>query len=77
MDNFSVLSNVAYMCLREVPRCQAPRLHRLGTAPHPQANLIPPDLLCEESAGIHTRTLVVSVGVGGSTTARQLPSHPP
>ena len=28
----------------EVPRGQAPRLHRVGPAPHPQANLIPPDL---------------------------------
>ena len=33
-----------------------PRLHRLGAAPHPQANLIPPDLLRAESAGINTRT---------------------
>ena len=41
---------------REVPRGQAPRLHRLGVASHPQANLIPPDLLREESAGINTRT---------------------
>jgi len=40
----------------EVPRGQAPRLLRLGAAPLPQANLIPPDLLREESAGIHTRT---------------------
>jgi hypothetical protein len=28
----------------EVPWGQAPRLHRLGSAQHPQANLIPSDL---------------------------------
>ena len=42
------------MC--EVPRGQAPRLHRLGSAQHPQANLIPSDLPREGSAGINTRT---------------------
>ncbi len=43
-----------YVALVKYLGVKAPRLHRLGSAPHPQANFIPPDLSREGLAGIDT-----------------------
>ena len=63
------------MC--EVPRGQAPRLHRLGQAQHPQANLIPSDLPREGSAGITPELREESVEVSGFTPPVETPVAPP
>jgi hypothetical protein len=52
-----------------------PRLHRVGSPLHPQANVIPLEVPFRVSWNSLPNTSFVSVRVGRSTTTREYPSH--